>query len=89
MARSDAVQGGIERVAARFPDDAARLKSLCIAEPSFRELCEEYGLAQASLALFEAMPDAADRPEVPDYRAVIAELETEIGRYLGEVRPGR
>jgi hypothetical protein len=89
MTRADSAQVGIERVAARFPEDAARLKSLATAEPSFRELCEEYGLAQASLAAFEAMPDAAERPEVPDYRAVIAELETEIGRYLGEARPGR
>lgn len=89
MARTDSAQVGLERVAARFPEEAGRLQSLAVSNPEFRELCEEYGLAQASLAVFEAMPDAAERPEVPDYRAVIVELEGEIGRYLGEARPGR
>lgn len=89
MARADSAQAGIGQVAARFPKEAGRLQGLAVADPDFRELCEEYGLAQESLARFEAMPDAADRPEVPDYRAVIAELEGEIGRYLGEARPGR
>ena len=81
-------QTGIAEVAIRFPAKAARLSGLAVRDPGFRELCEEYGLARASLARFEAMPDAAERPEVPDYRMVIAELEAEIGRYLGEARPG-
>lgn len=39
--------------------------------------------ARESLARFEAMPDAVERPEVSDYRRVIADLEGEIERYLG------
>ncbi len=89
MARTDSAQAGIERIAARFPEQAGRLQGLAVADPGFRELCEEYALAQASLAVFEAMPDAAERPEVPDYRVVIAELEGEIGRFLRGARPGR
>ena len=89
MARADSAQSGIERLAARFPEQAGRLHRLAVADPIFRELCEEYGLAQASLATFEAMSDAAERAEVPDFRKVIVELESEIGRYLGGVRPGR
>lgn len=89
MARADSAQAGVAQVAARFPEEAGRLQGLAVTDPDFRELCEEYGLAQESLARFEAMPDAADRPEVPDYRAVIAELETEISRFLMEARPGR
>ena len=52
--------------------------------PGFREICEEYALAQESLARFEARPDAAERPEIGDYRTVIAELESEIDRFLRE-----
>jgi hypothetical protein len=89
MARADSAQAGLERVAAKFPRDAGRLQGLAVTDPEFRELCEEYGLAQESLAVFEAMPDAAERPEVSDYRSVIAELETEIGRFLGGQRAGR
>lgn len=89
MARTDSAQAGVEQVAARFAAEVGRLQRLAVTDPTFRELCEEYGLAQESLAAFEAMPDAAERAEVPDYRAVIAELETEIGRYLGGTRPDR
>lgn len=89
MARADSAQVGIAQIAARFPEEAGRLQGLAATDPDFRELCEEYGLARESLARFEAMPDAVDRPEVPDYRAVIAELESEIGRFLTEARPGR
>jgi len=88
MARADSAQAGLERVAAKFAQDPGRLHGLAVADPGFRELCEEYGLAQESLAVFEAMPDAAGRPEVPDYRAIIAELESEIDRYLGGARLG-
>ncbi len=89
MARADSAQAGVERVAARFPEEVGRLQRLVVTDPTFRELCEEYGLAQESLAAFEAMPDAAERAEVPDYRSVIAELETEISRYLGGTLPDR
>ena len=53
----------------------------------FREICEEYAFAQRSLAGFEARLDAAERPEIGDYRAVIAELENEIDRYLRGAGP--
>ncbi len=89
MATTDSVKAGLERAAARFPEEAGRLPDLAVTDSRFRELCEDYGLAHDSLATFEAMPDAAERPEVPDYRAVIAELETEIRRFLAEARPGR
>ena len=88
MAQADSAQTGLAQVAARFPTAAARLRRLALADPRFRELCEEYGLARESLARFEARPDAAERPEITDYRSVIAELEGEIDRFLREARPG-
>ncbi len=88
MAKADIAQTGLAQAAARFPAAAARLRRLALADPGFRELCEEYGLARQSLARFEALPDAAERPEVTDYRSVIAELEGEIDRFLREARPG-
>jgi hypothetical protein len=66
----------------RFPGSANALRRLALSDPEFRGLCEDYALAKESLARFEARPDAAVRPEVGDYRSVIAELEMEFGRFL-------
>jgi hypothetical protein len=84
MAQADLAQTRLARAVARFPEHAIALRRLVLADPEFRGLCEDYALAQESLARFEARPDAAERPEVPDYRRLIAELEREIGRFLGE-----
>ena len=56
--------------------------TLVLSDPPFRGICEEYALAQQSLARFEGRADAAERPEVGDYRRLIAELEAEIGGFL-------
>ena len=87
MADADIAQTGLAQAVARFPEAAAALRRLALADPAFREICEEYALAQQSLARFEARPDAAERPEIGDYRTVIAELESEIDRFLKEAGP--
>ena len=87
MADTDIAQTGVARAVARFPDAAEVLHRLALTDPVFREICEEYALAQESLARFEARPDAAERLEIGDYRTVIAELESEIDRLLKEARP--
>lgn len=84
MAEVDIAEAGLAQAAARFPEAGARLRRLAGRDPEFREICAEYALAHRSLAGFEARPDAAERPEVADYRAVIAELEREIDRFLRE-----
>jgi hypothetical protein len=85
MADADIAQTGLARAVARFPDAAATLRRLALTDPEFREICAEYALAQQSLAGFEARLDAAERPEIGDYRTVIAELEGEIQRFLDAV----
>jgi len=87
MADADIAQTGLAQAIARFPETAATLRRLALSDPGFREICEEYGLAQKSLAGFEARPDASERPEIGDYRTVIAELEGEIDRCLKEAAP--
>lgn len=87
MADADIARAGLARAIARFPGAAAALRQLLLTDPPFREICEEYALAQQSLALFEARPDAAERPEIGDYRTVIAELEDEMDRILKMTGP--
>lgn len=89
MADAEITQTGLARAMARFPEAKAKLRTLALADPAFREVCEEYALAQQSLARFETRPDAAERPEVDDYRTVIAELEGEIVRFLEGDQPLR
>ena len=84
MADADIAQTGLARAVTRFPEAAAALRRLALNDPEFREICEEYALAQRSLAGFEARPDASKRPEIVEYRTLIAELESEIDRFLKE-----
>jgi hypothetical protein len=88
MAEGHIADAGLARALARFPEQAPVLRRLASVDGEFREICFEYELAQASLARFEARPDAAERPEVDEYRTMIAELESEIGRCIGEALPG-
>jgi hypothetical protein len=84
MAKADIAEAGLARAVERFPEATATLRRLARSDPDFREICEEYALAQQSLTGFEAREDAAERPEIGDYRTVIAELEGEIDRYVRE-----
>ena len=82
MTEADIARAGLSLAVARFPAEAATLRRLVLAHMEFRELCEEYALALQCLARFEALPDAAERSEVGEYRAVIAEMEQEIDRFV-------
>ena len=74
MPEIDIAKAGLAGAVARFPEAAATLRRLVSSDPQFRGICEEYALAQQSLARFEERADAAERPEIGDYRRVIAEL---------------
>ena len=82
MVHADAARTGLAEAIARFPDQAPLLRRLALKDQAFRSLCEDYALALASLARFEARSDAAKRPEIADYQMVIAELESEVARFL-------
>lgn len=86
MEDADIAATGLAEAVARFPDAAAALQRLALTDPEFREICEEYALARKSLAGFEARPDAAERPEIGEYRTVIVEIESEIDRRLREAK---
>ena len=89
MPEIDIAKAGLAGAVARFPEAAATLRRLVSSDPQFRGICEEYALAQQSLARFEGRADAAERPEIGDYRRLIAELEAEIGGFLQAAAPRR
>jgi hypothetical protein len=88
MPRSEAAHDGLALVLHRFPLQAPAVRRLALRDPEFRALCEDYALATASLAGFEARRDACERPEIAEYRTVLAELEAEILRCVLTARDG-
>ncbi|UPY38302.1 hypothetical protein [Sediminicoccus sp. KRV36] len=73
---------GLDSVTACFPDQAGLILRLCLSDPSFRSMCEEYALARNCLSRFEELGDAAHGTEIADYRSVIRALEGEIKRFV-------
>jgi hypothetical protein len=76
----------LKQVIDRFPGKGSLIRRLALKDDVFRTICEEYSLARASLSWFEARPDASERPEIADYKSVIAGLEEEIGEILRNAR---
>jgi hypothetical protein len=75
---------GIEFVLLRLPRQRALICALALRDEAFRTLCEDYGLARAALARFEAERSDPPRPEVAEYRGIVADLEAEILAALAE-----
>lgn len=73
---------GLDSVTACFPEHAALIRRLCLSDPSFRDLCEEYALARTCLIRFEELGDGAHDAEISDYRRVIRALEGEISGFF-------
>jgi hypothetical protein len=65
-----------------FPGHRQRILALSLSDRRFRSLLDDLRLAQDSLERFEALPDADQRPEVPEYRTIIQELEADVRTYL-------
>jgi hypothetical protein len=72
----------------RFPEYRKTVLNLALSNQTFRSLCEELALARESLAQFEARPDADLRPEIPEYRTIIREIEDEIEAHLASRASG-
>lgn len=76
----------LAKIIERFPGDGALIRRLALKDEAFRGICEDYVLACASLSWFEARSGAKERPEVADYRSVIAGLEEEVAQLLQQAR---
>jgi hypothetical protein len=76
----------IERLVIRFPDHASEIRHSALSDPTFRDICDDLGIALETLSRFEARSDAAKCPEIPEYKALILELEAEISDQLAKIR---
>jgi hypothetical protein len=73
---------GLQSVMARFPGKSDLIRVLALRDQTFRSLCDDLALAITELHRFEARPDAHERDEIPEYRAIVRELEAEVAAYL-------
>ena len=76
----------LSTVIARFPEDHELIHRLVLIDETFQGMCDEYALAQTSLAWLAARDDGPNSAEVADYLTVIAELENEIDQILQRAR---
>lgn len=72
----------LARVIDLFPGRGALVRRLYLADQSFRGACEDYALAQESVARLKESPEEVHRRHVDDYMSVIADLEGELAAML-------
>jgi hypothetical protein len=69
-----------------FPEHAALIRRLFLADRSFRSACEDYRLACEGLATFGRLACETPRPEVADYQRLVRELEAEMRNMIHAAR---
>jgi hypothetical protein len=65
-----------------FPDRAEEVSRLALRSETFRAICEDYGMATEALQLLETRKLPQDVEKMPEYRALIKDLESELKREL-------
>lgn len=82
MARKIETSSRLDPVLIMFPARKHEILRLSLKDPVFRSLSDDLCDAHDSLGHFLALSQAGERPEVTEYRAIIAELEAEVRRYI-------
>jgi hypothetical protein len=82
MRNSDYPKVDLAFLLVRFPEKADQIRKLASADEEFREICEHYSLARAALEMFLSRSTKRQKPEVADYKMLIADLEREIQDFI-------
>lgn len=61
---------------------------LSLRDPLFRSLSDDLYDAKQSLARLLALCETKERPEIAEYRVIIAELEAEVRQYIESIDCG-
>lgn len=73
----------LTQVLERFPDSAALIRRLVIADEHFASICEDYGLATATLAALREPPERRqDHAKIAEYALLVTDLEREVAEAL-------
>ena len=61
-----------------FPDWGEEISRLALSNETFRDMCEEYGLAMGALDLLEQRNHPQDVERMHEYRTLIKQLERDL-----------
>lgn len=87
MVRGLETSARLSRVLAMFPGKKRDILGLSLKDPVFRSLCEDLCDAHDALERFLSLSGIPERPEVGEYRTIIAELEAEVRIYIASHCP--
>lgn len=86
MCPARTVSPDLQNALEAFPEDAALVLRLFLAESGFRSVCEDYRLALEGVIAFASMKGPEPRVEVEDYRRLVGELKAEMGKAIRAAR---
>lgn len=72
---NDMTRPAIQIVIEAHPEMASAVRRLYLADQSFRDLCQDFAAAQATLGGLATHPAHESRPEVVEYRRLVLDLD--------------
>lgn len=82
MAAEERVPVDMDQLFSRFPGESAILARLLAVDDAFRNVCEDYSLAEATLAKLERFQGPQELQRIAEYRQIILELAGEIAKAI-------
>jgi hypothetical protein len=82
MAVEERLPVDMSQLLSRFPGESALLARLLAVDDAFRNVCEDYSLAEATLAKLERFQGPKELPRIAEYRQLILELASEIAKVI-------
>jgi hypothetical protein len=82
MAAEERSSVDMDQLLSRFPGESAVLARLLAIDDAFRNLCEDYSLAESTLANLERIRNPPELPRIAEYRQLVLELASEIAKAI-------
>ena len=82
MATEERLPVDMDQLLSRFPGESAVLARLLAVDDGFRNVCEDYALAEITLARLEQLQGPQELPRIAEYRQLVRELAGEIAKAI-------
>ena len=82
MAAEERLPVDMDHLLSRFPGESAVLARLLAVDDGFRNVCEDYALAEITLARLERLQGPQELPRIAEYRQLVTELAGEIAKAI-------
>jgi hypothetical protein len=82
MAAEERLPVDMDQLLSRFPGESVVLARLLAVDDGFRNVCEDYALAEMTLARLERFQGPQELPRIAEYRQLVRELAGEIAKAI-------